>query len=69
MIPWLIYILVPITILFTSSVIDFFVLTLKTLIYQGKNRYPCGGGVEYPTMTLQVIGGDEKGSLNSETVK
>jgi hypothetical protein len=26
-------------------------------------------GVEYSTVTLRVVGGDEKGSLKSETVK
>jgi hypothetical protein len=30
---------------------------------------PCGGGVEYLTVTLRVVEGDEKGSLESETVK
>jgi hypothetical protein len=28
-----------------------------------------GGGVEYPTVTLRVVGVDEKGSYDSETVK
>jgi hypothetical protein len=32
-------------------------------------RTLCGGGVEYSTVTLRDIGGDEKGSLKSETVK
>jgi hypothetical protein len=30
---------------------------------------PCGGGVEYFTVTLRVVGGDEEGSLKSKTVK
>jgi hypothetical protein len=30
---------------------------------------PCGGGVEYLHLTLWVVGGNEKGSLKSETVK
>jgi hypothetical protein len=30
---------------------------------------PCGGSVEYLTVTLRGIGGDERGSLKSETVK
>jgi hypothetical protein len=40
---------------------------------------PCGGGVEYKTrveagsntstVTLRVVGGDEKGSLKTETIK
>jgi hypothetical protein len=30
---------------------------------------PCGGGVNTSTVTLRVVGGDEKGSLKSETVK
>jgi hypothetical protein len=30
---------------------------------------PCGGGIEYLTVTLRVVGCDEKGSLKSETVK
>jgi hypothetical protein len=29
----------------------------------------CGGGIEYLHRTLRVVGGDEKGSLKSETVK
>jgi hypothetical protein len=29
----------------------------------------CGGGIEYSTVTLRVVGGDEKGSLKSEIVK
>jgi hypothetical protein len=31
--------------------------------------YPCGGGVDTSTVTLRVVGGDEKGSLKSEKIK
>jgi hypothetical protein len=33
------------------------------------SRDPCGGGSNTSTVTLRVVGGDEKGSLKSETVK
>jgi hypothetical protein len=29
---------------------------------------PCGGGSNTSTVTLRVVGGDEKGSLKSETI-
>jgi hypothetical protein len=39
----------------------------KKLLSNWKN--PCGGGVNTSNVTLRVVGGDEKGSLKSETVK
>jgi hypothetical protein len=35
----------------------------------GVDRPPCGNGPNTSTVTLRVVGGDEKRSLKSETVK
>jgi hypothetical protein len=34
-----------------------------------RKTLPCGGGSNTSTVTLRVVGGDEKASLESETVK
>jgi hypothetical protein len=34
-----------------------------------RSENPYGGGSNISTVTLRVVGGDEKGSLKSETVK
>jgi hypothetical protein len=36
---------------------------------RGLSGHPCGGGSNTSTVILRVVGGDEKGSLKSETVK
>jgi hypothetical protein len=44
-------------------------LSWRPSVLTGHTSDPCGAGSNTSTMTLRVVGGDEKRSLKSETVK
>jgi hypothetical protein len=48
-----------------NSVFFYAIRVVSYIVCSGRT----GGGVETSTVTLRVVGGDEKGSLKSETVK